>query len=95
MSTIASSLISLDPAPGEEPTSVELEREMGFMEQSIRRTIRSVDILTRYGKHEFLVILVGTGAEGAKTSVDRIFRDYFKISGNSVYMPSYIISEMD
>ena len=88
-------LISLDPAPGEEPTSVELEREMGFMEQSIRRTIRSVDILTRYGKHEFLVILVGTGADGAKTSVDRIFRDYFKISGNSVYMPSNIISEMD
>ena len=88
-------LISLEPGPGEEPSPVELEREMGFMEQSIRRTIRNVDILTRYGNYQFLVILVGTGADGAKISVDRIFRDFFKISGNSVYIPSYIISEMD
>ena len=88
-------LISLDLAAGETPQPVVLEREMGFMERSIRMTIRSTDILTRYGSQQFLVILMATDPEGARTTVDRIFRDYFKINGSSVYMPSYIIAEIE
>ena len=88
-------LISLDPAPGETPYYFVLEREMGFMERSIRQSIRNVDILTRYKKNQFLVILFGTGLAGARIAVDRIFRDYFKMNGSSVYMPSYFIAEMD
>lgn len=88
-------LISLDPTDGEVPQVVELEREMGFMERSIRQSIRSVDILTRYGKQQFLIILLGTDLAGARVTVARIFRDYFKMNGSSLYMPSYFIAEMD
>lgn len=88
-------LISLDPTDGEVSQVVELEREMGFMERSIRQSIRSVDILTRYGKQQFLIILLGTDLAGAKITVARIFRDYFKMNGSSLYMPSYFIAEMD
>jgi HD-GYP domain-containing protein (c-di-GMP phosphodiesterase class II) len=88
-------LISLDPAPGETPSYLELEREMSFMERSISRSIRNVDILTRYRTHQFLIILFGTDLAGARIAVDRIFRDYFKMNGSSVYMPSYFIAEMD
>ena len=88
-------LISLDPAPGEAHNPQALERETGFMERSIRQSVRNVDILTRYKKNQFLIILLGTDFKGALIAVDRIFRDYFKMNGNSVYMPSYFIAEMD
>ena len=88
-------LISLDPAPGETPSYLELEREMSFMERSISQSIRSVDILTRYRTYQFLIILFGTDLAGARIAVDRIFRDYFKMNGSSVYMPSYFIAELD
>ena len=88
-------LISLDPAPGETPSYLELEREMAFMERSICQSIRNVDILTRYKKQQFLIILFGTDLAGARIAVDRVFRDYFKMNGSSVYMPSYFIAEMD
>ena len=68
---------------------------MSFMERSISRSIRNVDILTRYRTHQFLIILFGTDLAGARIAVDRIFRDYFKMNGSSVYMPSYFIAEMD
>lgn len=88
-------LISLEPAAGEIPQDVELEREMGFMERSIRQSIRNTDILTRYGKRQFLVILLGTDSAGAKITIDRIFKDYFKMNGSSLNIPAYFIAEMD
>ena len=54
-----------------------------------------MDILTRYKKQQFLIILFGTDLAGARIAVDRVFRDYFKMNGSSVYMPSYFIAEMD
>ena len=77
-------------SPGEEqPGSEELERSMQNMEQSIRQTIRDVDVLTRYGKGQFLVIMLGTDESGVKSAVDRIFRDYFKMNGSGSLLPTY------
>ena len=88
-------LISLDTAEGMPPQTEELEKGMFYMEQSIRQTIRNVDVLTRYGRHQFLIIMIGTDPEGAKIAVDRIFRGYYKMNGSSAYTPSYFIAEMD
>ena len=88
-------LILLEPAAGETPQPIELEREMGFMERSIRQSIRNVDILTKYGKHQFLIILPGADPAGARLTIDRIFRDYYKMNGSSVYAPSYFIADME
>ena len=88
-------LISLNPETGDTPHALDLEREMGFMERSIRQSIRNVDILTRYGKQQFLIILLGVDPAGAKITIERIFRDYFKMNGSSIYTPSYFIAEMN
>lgn len=88
-------LVSLDPAPGEPMQTMELKHEMSFMERAIQQSIRNVDILTRYGKQRFLIILIGADSIGAKITVDRIFKGYFKMNGSSLYTPSYYIAEMD
>ena len=86
-------LITFDAAGNVEPQIEELEKAMFFMERSIRGTIRNVDVLTRCGRQQFLVILVGTDPEGVKTAVDRIFRGYYKMNGSSAYTPSYSLAE--
>lgn len=86
-------MITLEAPEGEYPRIEELEKSMYYMEQSIRRAIRDVDILTRYSRQQFLIILLGTGSEGVKNAIDRIFRGYYKMSGNSVFSPDYCIIE--
>ena len=74
-------LIALDCPVGEAPQMNELERDMFYMEQSIRQ--------------QFLIILLGTGIEGVKVAVDRIFRGYYKMNGSSAFTPSYFVGEME
>ena len=86
-------VITLTPNAGVTPSATEQERAMFFMEQSIRQTIRNVDILTRYGRQQFLVILLGTDPEGVRTAVSRIFRGYYKMYGSGAFSPSYAVAE--
>ena len=86
-------VISLHEIPGNNTGVEELEKAMACMEQSIRQTLRGVDIMTRYSGRHILVMLVGTNEEGVKTAVDRIFRGYYKMNGSGSYSPSYMIAE--
>lgn len=70
-----------------------MRRAMDYMELAIRQTVRNVDVITRYGDRRFLVILVGTGPEGIKTAMDRIFRGYYKMNGNGDCAPSYTVAQ--
>ena len=88
-------MITLETTSGEAIQTEELERAMYFMEQSIRQTIRNVDVLTRYSRQQFLVILLGTDSEGVKIAVDRIFRGYYKMNGSSAFSPSFAIADAD
>ena len=86
-------MITLEIPEGEAPRVEELEQSMYYMEQSISRTIRDVDVMTRYSRQQFLVILLGTDAPGVKKAVDRIFRGYYKMNGNSLFSPVYTVIE--
>ena len=86
-------MITMEVSNGEEPRIEELEQSMYYMEHSIRRAIRDVDIITRYSRQQFLIILLGTDEDGAKNAVDRIFRGYYKMNGNSIFSPAYTIIE--
>lgn len=89
-------LIMITLETGEDETRPEeLEKAMYYMEQSIRQTIRNVDVITRYSRQQFLVILLGSSKEGAQIAVDRIFRGYFKMNGSGAFSPSYAIAEME
>ena len=87
-------MIMLDPGPDETPRSEDLERAMYFMEQAIRQTIRNVDIITRYNRQQFLVILLGTDLEGSKIAADRIFRSYYKMNGSGSFAPAYTVADL-
>ena len=82
-------MITLRANAGEQPGPDELDSAMYYMEQSIRQTIRNVDVLTRYNQQCFLVILIGADSEGVKIAMDRIFRGYYKMIGSSAFSPSY------
>ena len=87
-------IITLEPVSSEGYNVDELERAMYGMEQSIRQTIRDVDVLTRYGSRQYLVILLGTDDKGVRTAVDRIFRGYYKMSGSRSFEPSYSVADL-
>lgn len=88
-------MVTLKSNADAQPGPDELERTMYYMEQSIRQTIRNVDVFTRFNQQCFLVILIGTDTEGVKSAADRIFRGYYKMIGSSAFSPSYSVAEID
>ena len=92
-------MITLETDAHEPPLPEELEKAMYYMEQSIqqtiRQTVRNVDVLTRYSRQQFLIILLGSSAEGVHIAVDRIFRGYYKMCGSGAFSPSYAVAEVD
>ena len=87
-------MISLDAEEGYDLSKEELEKEMAYMEHSIRQTLRNVDVMTKCGEQQFLIILLGSDLEGAKSAVDRIFRDYHEMSDKRVCVPTYMVVEL-
>lgn len=75
-------------------TTEEIERAMLCMEQSIRQTIRNVDIVTRYSQEQFLAILLEADQDGVKVVIDRIFAGYYKIFGSDKFKPYYTIANL-
>ena len=82
-------MITLESAAGDAVQLEDLERSMFCMEQAIRQTIRNVDVVTRYSRQQFLIILLGTDPEGVKIAVDRIFKGYYKMNGGSGFTPTW------
>ena len=65
-------------------SDIELERmevAMQCMEQSICKSLRGVDVGTRYSSSQFLVVLMGTEKENVRVVTDRIIQNYFKLYG--------------
>ena len=88
-------MITLEASDEESPRMDELEDAMFCMEQSIRQTVRNVDIVTRYSRQQFLVILLVPDIEGVNLVVERIFRGYYKMNRSGAFTPTYSIADMD
>ena len=84
-------LITLEKNAGEDSPGVNLDYAMFYMDRAIRISIRDVDIVTRYNRQQFLVIMIGADLAGVKTAIDRIFKTYFRMNGSNAYLPSYSI----
>lgn len=66
-----------------EPLYIErIEEAVKAMENSIRSTIRAVDICTRFSSLQFLIILMGTQEEEISGISERIFNGFFKSYGD-------------
>ena len=88
-------MITLETEEEEIPQLEELEKSMYYLEQAIQQTIRNVDVITRYSRQQFLIILLGSNTEGVQIAVDRIFRGYYKMNGSGSFSPSYAVAEVD
>ena len=45
------------------------------------KSLRGVDVGTRYSSSQFLVVLMGTEKENIRVVTDRIIQNYFKLYG--------------
>ena len=88
-------MITLEADEGDSYHVEELEKAMYYMEQAIQQTIRNVDVITRYSRHQFLIILLGSNMEGVQIAVDRIIRGYYKMNGDGGFSPVYAVAEVD
>ena len=88
-------MITLNAGDSESFGTEDPEKAMYSMEQAIRQTIRNVDVLTRYSRRQFLVILLNTNEQGVRIAAERIFRAFYKMNGVSAFSPSYMIVESE
>ena len=86
-------MITLENPAGNAAQLEELEKSMFCMEQASRQTIRNVDVLTRYSRQQFLIILLGADPEGVRTVIDRIFKGYYKMNGGSPFTPAWSMAD--
>ncbi len=88
-------LFTLYSADGSDIRLGQMEQAMQCMEQAIIKSLRGVDVGTRYSSTQFLVVLVGTEKENIHVVTDRIIQNYFKLYGRRDITLSYNIADLN
>lgn len=86
-------LFTLFSAEGNEIRLEGMEVAMQCMEQSICKSLRGVDVGTRYSSSQFLVALMGTERENVHIVTERIVQNYFKLYGGRDITVSYDVAD--
>lgn len=73
----------------------EKEYAMACMEKTIQTVLRTVDVSTRFGGEQFLVILMNARRSDVENIMKRIFEQFFKIYNRNLVKLSYDVSEME
>ena len=82
-------MVTMKTAADTLPHIEEIEQALSQMEQSIRQTIRRVDVCTRYSAMQYLIILFEPIETQIPNIMDRIFIQYYKHSKNHSFQPGY------
>lgn len=88
-------LFTLLSADGSDIRLEQMEFAMQCMEQAIMKSLRGVDVGTRYSSFQFLVVLVGTEKDNIKIVTERIIQNYFKLYGNRDITISYDVANLN
>lgn len=88
-------LFTLFSADGGDIRLDQMEQAMQCMEQAIIKSLRGVDVGTRYSSSQFLVILVGTEKDDIRIVTDRIVQNYFKLYGKRDITLAYDIANLE
>lgn len=86
-------LFTLFSSDGSDIALERMEVAMQCMEQAICKSLRGVDVGTRYSSSQFLVVLMGTEKENVRVVTDRIIQNYFKLYGNKDITLTFDIAE--
>ena len=84
-------LITVTPKDGELVSSTLKEEAMHSMELAVKKTVRNVDICTRYSSSQILCILLEVGNDNLDKVVSRIFLDFYKLFDGRLFNVSYEI----
>ena len=87
-------LFTLFSADGSDIRLDQMEQAMQCMEQAIVKSLRGVDVGTRYSSSQFLVVLVGAERDDIHIVTDRIVQNYFKLYGDRNITLSYDIANL-
>ena len=68
---------------------------MQCMEQAIIKSLRGVDVGTRYSSSQFLVVLLGAERSDIRIVTERIVQNYFKLYGGRDITLSYDIANLN
>lgn len=88
-------LFTLFSADGRDIRLDQMELAMQCMEQAIMKSLRGVDVGTRYSSFQFLVVLMGTEKDKIRIVTERIIQNYFKLYGNRDITISYDIANLN
>lgn len=86
-------LFTLFSQDGSEIKLERMEIAMQCMEQAICKSLRGVDVGTRYSSSQFLVVLMGTEKENIRVVTDRIVQNYFKLYGGKDITLTYDVAK--
>lgn len=87
-------LFTLYSSDGSDIRIEQMERAMQCMEQAIIKSLRGVDVGTRYSSSQFLVILLGAERSDIRVVTERIVQNYFKLYGDRDITLSYDIASL-
>lgn len=87
-------LFTLFSADGSDIKLSQMEQAMQCMEQAIIKSLRGVDVGTRYSSSQFLVVLVGAERDDIHIVTDRIVHNYFRLYGDRDITLSYDIANL-
>lgn len=87
-------LFTLFSADGSDVRLGQMEQAMQCMEQAIIKSLRGVDVGTRYSSSQFLVVLLGAEKGDIRIVTDRIVQNYFKLYGKRDITLSYDIANI-
>lgn len=87
-------LFTLFSADGRDIRLDQMEIAMQCMEQAIMKSLRGVDVGTRYSSFQFLVVLMGTEKNNIRIVTERIIQNYFKLYGDRDITISYNIANL-
>lgn len=87
-------LFTLYSSDGSDIRIEQMERAMQCMEQAIIKSLRGVDVGTRYSSSQFLVILLGAERSDIRVVTERIVQNYFKLYGDRDITLSYDIANL-
>ena len=88
-------LFTLYSSDGSDIRIEQMERAMQCMEQAIIKSLRGVDVGTRYSSSQFLVVLLGAERSDIRIVTERIVQNYFKLYGGRDITLSYDIANLN
>lgn len=88
-------LFTLFSSDGSDIRLEQMELAMQCMEQAIMKSLRGVDVGTRYSSFQFLVVLMGTEKDNIRIVTERIIQNYFKLYGNRDITISYDVANLN